>query len=85
MKRKLIEKYFAELPENEHTRIGVINYIKVMIKNIHFNQMTASSEEQDSIEEQVLMDWILENEPQIIVEISKFWVYNSFSLSSNDD
>lgn len=34
IKKKLIEKYFAELPENEATRKDIINYIKVMVKNV---------------------------------------------------
>ncbi len=34
IKRKLIEKYFSELPESEHTRTHVINYVKYMLKNI---------------------------------------------------
>ena len=31
------------------------------------------------------MEWILDNEPQILIEISKFWIYNSFSISNNDE
>ena len=35
----------------------------------------------DSVESKLLMDWVLENEPLILIEISKFWLYHSFSLS----
>ena len=38
----------------------------------------------DSVESTLLMDWVLENEPLILIEISKFWLYNSFSLSLHD-
>lgn len=38
----------------------------------------------DSVESQLLIDWILENEPLILIEISKFWLYHSFSLSTQD-
>jgi hypothetical protein len=38
----------------------------------------------DSVESTLLMDWVLENEPLILIEISKFWLYNSFSLSLDD-
>ena len=31
-----------------------------------------------------MIDWILENEPLILVEISKFWLFNAFSLSPQD-
>ena len=34
----------------------------------------------DSVESKLLMDWVLENEPLILIEISKFWLYHSFSL-----
>jgi len=34
IKRKLIERYFSELPESEYTRTHVINYVKYMLKNI---------------------------------------------------
>jgi hypothetical protein len=40
-------------------------------------------QQDDTLEENVLMEWILENEPLILVEISKFWLYNAFSLSSS--
>ena len=36
---------------------------------------------EDSVESQILMDWVLENEPMILIDISKFWLYNSFSLN----
>ena len=82
IKRKLIEKYFSELPESENTRIHVINYVKCMLKNILLEKLTVSTEPKEAYpEETLLMDWILENDPQIIVEISKFWVYHAFSLS----
>jgi hypothetical protein len=82
IKRKLIEKYFSELPESENTRIHVINYVKCMLKNILLEKLTVSAEPNEAYpEETLLMDWILENDPQIIVEISKFWVYHAFSLS----
>ena len=82
IKRKLIEKYFSELPESESTRIHVINYVKCMLKNILLEKLTVSGEPNEAYpEETLLMDWILENDPQIIVDISKFWVYHAFSLS----
>jgi hypothetical protein len=82
IKRKLIEKYFSELPESENTRIHVINYVKCMLKNILLEKLTVSGEPNEAYpEETLLMDWILENDPQIIVDISKFWVYHAFSLS----
>lgn len=34
IKRKLIEKYFSELPEHTQTKENLINYVKYMIKNI---------------------------------------------------
>jgi hypothetical protein len=34
IKKKLIEKYFQELPEHSHTRESLITYVKYMIKNI---------------------------------------------------
>lgn len=37
--------------------------------------------EADLIDEEVLIEWILENEPQILVEVAKFWVYDVFSLT----
>ena len=79
MKRKLIEKYFSELPESERTREGILNYVKYMIKNIQLSDMTGG---EYSSEGALLIEWILENEPQILIEISKFWVYNAYSLSS---
>ena len=42
MKKKLVENYFAELPENEHTQKSLINYVKYMIKNLQYNKMTQS-------------------------------------------
>lgn len=44
-------------------------------------QLESLTKEEESHEEQQIIEWILENEPQIIVEISKFWLYNSFTLS----
>lgn len=53
-----------------------------MLKNILLEKLTVSAEPNEAYpEETLLMDWILENDPQIIVEISKFWVYHAFSLS----
>ncbi len=34
LKKKLIEKYFSELPENEHTQKSMLNFVKYMIKNL---------------------------------------------------
>lgn len=34
IKKKLLEKYFSELPESERTRTYILNYVKYMIKNI---------------------------------------------------
>jgi hypothetical protein len=45
IKRKLIEKYFSELPESEHTRANVINYVKYMLKNILLEKLTVSADE----------------------------------------
>ncbi len=81
IKKKLIEKYFQELPEHSHTRESLITYVKYMIKNIQLEKMTQMG---DSVESKLLMDWVLENEPLILIEISKFWLYNSFSLSLDD-
>jgi hypothetical protein len=52
-----------------------------MIKNIQLEKMTKMG---DSVESKLLMDWVLENEPLILIEISKFWLYHSFSLSPED-
>lgn len=52
-----------------------------MIKNIQLEKMTKMG---DSVESQLLMDWILENEPLIMIEVSKFWLYNSFSLNPKE-
>ena len=81
IKKKLIEKYFQELPEHSHTRESLITYVKYMIKNIQLEKMTQMG---DSVESKLLMDWVLENEPLILIEVSKFWLYNSFSLSIDD-
>jgi len=81
IKKKLIEKYFSDLPEHEHTRESMITYVKYMIKNIQLEKMTNANQSLDS---QLMMDWILENEPLILVEVSKFWLFNSFSLSPAD-
>lgn len=55
-----------------------------MVKNVHFNQMTVMADgkgDSDMVEEGQLIEWILENEPSILVEVSKFWVFNVFSLT----
>jgi len=86
IKKKLIEKYFSELPEQEHTRTNVINYVKYMLKNIQLEKLTISSGSVSNYpEESLLMDWILENDPNILVEICKFWIYHAFSLCPSSD
>ena len=51
IKRKLIEKYFSELPESENTRIHVINYVKCMLKNILLEKLTVSTEPKEAYPE----------------------------------
>ena len=32
-------------------------------------------------EEEVLVEWIQENDPDIIIDIASFWVYNAYSIA----
>ncbi|CDW91782.1 UNKNOWN [Stylonychia lemnae] len=89
LKKKLIEKYFSELPENEYTQRSVVNYIKYMIKNVQYNKLTrsiANLDAQESMEEEeILIELIQENDPLLLLDITSFWIYNAFSISSSSD
>jgi hypothetical protein len=37
-----------------------------------------------SLESQLMIDWIIDNEPMILVEVSKFWLFNCFSQTPAD-
>ena len=50
-----------------------------MVKNIQYSQLTKGSEEKS--EDDTLIEWILENEPNIIIEVARFWVYNAYSIA----
>ncbi len=40
-----------------------------------------SSLEDELREEQVLIEWIQENESSIIIEVAAFWIYNAYSIA----
>jgi hypothetical protein len=40
MRKRMLQRYFEELPENEFTRRNIVAYIKVMIKNTQMKRLT---------------------------------------------
>eukprot|EP00347_Sterkiella_histriomuscorum_P011384 403372662 len=88
LQSKIIERYFSELPENQYTQRSMINYIKYIIKNVQLSKLTIhqqladqeinANDEFDS--ENVIIEWIKENDPNLLIEIATFWIYNAFNL-----
>ena len=47
--------------------------------------MKALDENYENYEEKQFIDWVIENEPSCLIEISQFWLFNSFSLTNKTE
>lgn len=83
IKRKLTEKYFAELPENKYTQAQSLLYIKYIIKNMLYGKL--NDQHLDAEEETTLLDWVIEIDSSLIVDVASFWLFCSFSIGSSHD
>lgn len=70
IKKKLIEKYFAELPENEYTQVQILLYVKYMVKNLIYGKLNSKEDMNETMEETTLLDWVMELDSSILVEIA---------------
>jgi len=82
--KRILGNFLAELQTYTHTSIQIVTFLKTLVKNVHYNHYTYEGEEAEMFEEKYLLEWILENEPQTLLEVSQFWITNAYTLSHDN-